>query len=107
MVTRVYWRRRGPLSIEMKPNKTLLAIFIDVDDVIVDICSGLFANFRKLCQKGKWLSGIPPVGNAVIVAVPALLFHCSECDARQCRVQDCKVGDVIEFTGHPINCPDS
>ena len=44
MVTRVYWRPRGPLSNKMKPNRTLLAIFIDVYDVIVDICSGVFAS---------------------------------------------------------------
>ena len=29
------------------------------------------------------------------MAVSALLFHCSKCDARQCRVQDYKVADVI------------
>ena len=47
--TRVYWRRRGPLSIKMKPNRALHAIFIDACDVIVDFCSGVFAMFRKVC----------------------------------------------------------
>ena len=49
MVARVYWRRRGPLSIKMKPNRALQAIFIDAGDVIVEIYSGVFAMFRKVC----------------------------------------------------------
>ena len=104
-MTRVYWRRRGPLSIKMKPNRALHAIFIDTCDVIVDILLGGVCDVQEGVLKGQ--KTIYQAHQVLFAfwqtqSETRSLWLCQPYStaqyakrSRQCRVQDYKVGDVI------------